>query len=206
MREKDLEADLASFYDQEAGQRAKRTLDPRRIERREAFARLLTSENRVHLLEVGTGPGHDAKAFLAEGLHVSGVDLSAEHIRLCRAAGVDARVSSVLHLPFPAHAFDAGWTMSTLLHVPDAEFDTAMHEIRRVLRGGSPLAVGLWGGTDSEGPRVEDDIHPPRFFSVRSHARLQEMLSRHGSLEQFETWSPGPPGSWEYQWALLRVP
>ena len=35
--------------------------------------------------------------------------------------------------------------MSTLLHISDARLDQALLEIRRVLRPGAPLAVGLWG-------------------------------------------------------------
>jgi SAM-dependent methyltransferase len=199
------EADLAAYYDQDAASRAARAIDPRRIERRERFAGELIAQHRLHLLEIGTGPGHDAAAFLSRGVAVSGVDLSAEHVRLCRAAGVDAHVASVQHLPFPDDSFDAAWTMSTLLHVPDADFDAALLEIRRVLTPGSPLAVGLWGGSDSEGLTVDDEIDPPRFFSFRSHDRVQEMLGRHGALEQFETWSPDDEGSWTYQWALLRL-
>ena len=198
-----LEADLARFYDQDAEDRAVRERDPRRVECQESFARLLLAERRRSILEVGTGPGRDAQAFMAHGLKVSGVDLSAEHVRLCAAAGVEACLASVHHLPFPDDTFDAGWTMSTLIHVPDAEFDAAMREVRRVLTAGSPLAVGLWGGSDSEGIRVEDDIHPRRFFSKRSNERVQTMLAEHGSLEQFDTWSPGGQGT--YQFAVLRV-
>lgn len=144
-----LDTDLAEYYDQEAAQRAARTLDPRRVEQREEFADLLVSEGRQRLLEVGTGPGRDASSFMGRGLAVSGVDLSSEHVRLARAAGLDAYVASVLELPFADDSFDAGWTMSTLLHVPDTEFDTALRDIRRVLTPGAPLAVGVWGGRDS---------------------------------------------------------
>ena len=201
-----LEADLAAYYDQEAEQRAGRGLDPRRADRREEFAQLLAAEGRRTLLEVGTGPGRDAAAFLARGMTVSGVDLSAEHVRMARAAGVEAHRASVHSLPFPDDAFDAGWTMSTLLHVPDAQLDSALTEVRRVLAPGAPLAIGVWGGQDFEGPSVEDDIQPPRFFALRSDARLREMLARHGELERFETWPGSGANSWTYQWCVLRVP
>ena len=200
-----MDADLAAYYDQDAGHRAHRAIDPRRVAYRERFATQLIAEKRKRLVEIGTGPGHDAAAFLAQGLAVSGVDLSAEHVRLCRAAGVDAYASSVMHLPFRAESFDAGWSMSTLVHVPDTEFDAAVGEIRRVLTAGSPIAIGLWGGKDWEGPKEDDEIYPQRFFSFRSHDRLQEMLGRHGVLEHFETWSPDGPARWSYQWALLRT-
>jgi SAM-dependent methyltransferase len=199
-----MEADLATYYDQEAPSRADRAIDAERIRRRAEYTALLVSEGRSRLLEVGTGPGRDAAAFLADGLAVTGVDLAAEHVRMCRAAGIDAHVASVLGLPFADHSFDAGWTMSTLLHVPDADFDTALLEIRRVLRAGAPLAVGLWGGEDWEGASVKDTITPPRFFSSRSDERLREMLGRHGTVERFTTWSR-EPSTWWYQWCVLRV-
>jgi len=200
-----LENELAAFYDQEAQQRATRPLAPHRLQMREAFATQLICEGRHRLIEIGTGPGLDAAAFLARGLEVSGVDLSVEHVRLCRQAGIDAQQASVQQLPYADDAFDAGWTMSTLLHVPDSEFDQAVREIRRVLAPGSPLAIGLWGGADSEGVRHDDEIHPPRFFSFRADSRLQQMLSQHGTVEQFETWTPDGPGRRTYQWAVLRT-
>jgi SAM-dependent methyltransferase len=199
-----LEADLAAYYDQEAGERAARDLQPRRVEHRAAFLDLLVAEGRRRVVEVGTGPGVDAGAFLARGLAVSGVDLSPEHVRLARAAGVEAYVASVLDLPFADGSFDAGWTMSTLLHVPDADLHAALAEITRVLRPGSPLAVGVWGGLDWEGHRDRDEIQPPRFFSLRSHERWRAALGRHGSVDEWDTWAPDGT-SWTYQWAMLRV-
>lgn len=208
-----LDTDLAAYYDQEAAQRAARTLDPRRVEQREEFADQVVSEGRRRLLEIGTGPGRDGACFMARGLAVSGVDLSSEHVRRARAAGLDAYVASVLNLPFADASFDAGWTMSTLLHVPDADFDAALSEICRVLTPGAPLAVGVWGGRDSEGPKEDDEIQPPRFFSFRSHERLLKMLGRHGTVERFQTWPAaaraGESGlvdtAWTYQWALVRT-
>ena len=114
-------------------------------------------------------------------------------------------MASVQALPFADDSFDAGWTMSTLLHVPDAGFDAALREICRVLSAGSPLAVGLWRGGDTEEIKADDEISPPRFFSLRSDERLQQMLGRHGQVEAFETWA-GPAGDrWTYQWCVLRV-
>lgn len=194
-----------AFYDQEAQQRATRPLAPHRLQMREAFAAQLIFEGRQRLIEIGTGPGLDAAAFLARGLQVSGGNLSVEHVRLCRQGGINAQQASVHQLPYADDAFDAGWTMSTLLHVPDIEFDLTVLEIRRVLRAGSPLAIRLWGGSDSEGVRHDDEIHPPRFFSFRSDSRLQQLLSLRGTVERFETWTPDGPGRGTYQWVVLRT-
>ena len=198
-----LEADLAAYYDQEAAERAERDLQPRRVEQRTAFLDLLVAEARRKVVEVGTGPGVDARAFLARGLAVSGVDLSPEHVRLAREAGVDAVVGSVLDLPYADGSFDAGWTMSTLLHVPDRQLDAALAETVRVLAPGAPLAVGVWGGPDWEGPSEQDRFQPPRFFSLRSHQRWRAALERHARVVEWDTWTPDGQ-SWTYQWAVLR--
>ena len=198
-----LEADLAAYYDQEAGERAERQLLPQRVAHRAAFLDLLVAEGRSRVVEIGTGPGVDAQAFLDRGLAVSGVDLSAVHVRRAREVGVDAVVGSVLDLPYPDGSFDAGWTMSTLLHVPDSHLDAALSEVVRVLEPGAPLAVGVWGGLDREGPGDQDSFQPPRFFSLRSHERWRAALERHARVEEWDTWAPeGQP--WTYQWAVLR--
>ena len=199
-----LEADLSAFYDQEAVDRAQRPIDPSRVAQRDAFIRQLRDEGRTNLLEVGTGPGREAATFAHHGIAPVGVDLSFEHARLARANGVASARASVLALPFASEAFDSGWTMSTLLHVPDTDFDHAMAELVRVLRPRALLAVGLWGGFDREGPSEFDTIDPPRFFSLRSHERARAMLGAHGEIERFDTW-PDDRSTWEYQFVVLRV-
>ena len=185
--------------------RATRTVGVERARRRDEFARLLVDERRRSLLEAGSGPGRDAVAFMSAGLAVTGVDLSAEHVRIAQGAGVDALQASVLDLPFSTRSFDAAWSMSTLLHIPNVLFDRAMSEIVRVVRPGSPIAVGLWGGPDSEGPNERDTIQPQRFFSIRSDERVRAMLDAHGELERFDTWTePGTEGL-HYQFVLLRT-
>ena len=111
------EHDLATYYDQESPERAERQIDAGRVARRTALIELLRTELRASILEIGTGPGRDASAFVAAGFAVTGVDLSAEHVRLARGAGADVHLASVLDLPFDNGAFAAGSTMSTLLHV-----------------------------------------------------------------------------------------
>jgi len=201
----DLEADLASFYDQQAPQRSASSLDPEREKRRVAFVELMHSEDRSAVLEVGTGPGRDAKPMQQSGFDVRGIDLSEEHVRYCTDQGIDCRRASVFAIPFEDDAFAAAWTMSTLLHVPDLRIDEALREITRAVEPGAPIAIGVWGGPDSEAHHVLGGIDLPRFFSSRSDERWREILGRHGAIERFETW-PNREG-WEghYQYCILRA-
>src|SRR5688500_2777121 len=97
-RASEVERDLARYYDQEASSRAERRIDPGRVAARTRFIRSL--EGRPAVLEVGTGPGRDASAFVAKGLDVCGVDLSVAHAGLASQCGVRASVASVRALPF----------------------------------------------------------------------------------------------------------
>jgi SAM-dependent methyltransferase len=201
-----IEQDLAAYYDQDAADRSERALDGHREQLREDFVDLLLAESRRTVVEVGTGPGIDAAALQNRGLAVCGVDLSAEHVRLARERGIEAHVGSVLNLPFADRSIDAGWTMSTLMHVPDVDIDAALRELVRVLAPGAPLAIGVWGGPDVETRSDRDVLDPPRFFSLRSPDRWHATLRAHGAIERAETWGQDRADEWTYLWCLLRVP
>ena len=112
----------------------------------------------------------------------------------------------MLDLPFKNGTFDAGWTMSTLLHVADEDLDQALAEIVRVLRPGAPLAIGLWGDATGGEQVWQDDsgFGPGRFFSIRTDTGLRETLQRHATVEEWLTWDDGR--NMHYQWAVVRTP
>jgi SAM-dependent methyltransferase len=200
------QTDLAIYYDNEVRDRATRDLSAPRVARRTAYLAQLKREGVDSVLEIGSGPGRDGEAFAAAGLAYTGVDLAPESVNVCRSLGLDARVASALDLPFDDATFEAGWTMSTLLHVADEDLDSALAEIVRVLRPGAPLAIGLWGDQIG-GERLWQDgtsFGPPRFFSIRTDDVVRDKLQRHGTVEQWLTWDDG--GSMHYQWAVLRTP
>jgi SAM-dependent methyltransferase len=200
----ELERRLADYYDREGRARAAMPIGPHRVEQRRAFVELLLGERRQRLIDVGSGPGRDTLLFAAKGFTAMAVDRSRGHCQLAAAAGLLAVQATLLALPFPPATFDAGWSMSTLVHVPDNRWDVALASITTVLKPGAPLAIGLWGGLDDERWHPPRDGLPGRFFSLRAHDRAKAMLRRHGEVESFLTWSEGRR-DWEYQFAVLRV-
>ncbi|GGV32334.1 class I SAM-dependent methyltransferase [Paenarthrobacter nicotinovorans] len=211
----DPERDLAVYYDRHAAARNTRSLTPHRVECREWFIRLLKSEHRRSLLELGCGTGVEGVEFVRAGLHYTGVDLSPESVHVARAAGLDASVASGRDLPFADSAFEAAWTMSTLLHVPNSGIHDVVRELVRVTAPGAPIAVGLWSGDDDEVLNPEDLEEPRRFFSRRSDETVRRIFGEHGVVEHFRTWPEGVgvesgpgAGNWvqHYQFLLLRTP
>ncbi len=168
----------------------------------EEVAATFRADGRRTLLDVGAGPGTDAASFRRAGIDPVGVDLAIGNASLAARAGATVVPASLFDLPFPDRVFDAGWSMSTLMHVPVDHVDAAISEVCRVLRPGAPLVIGQWGG--SLGDIDSEATVPgfPRLFSLRSADHNHALLARHGTIERWETRDAGADG-WEYHLAVI---
>jgi ubiquinone/menaquinone biosynthesis C-methylase UbiE len=100
------------------------------------------------VLDVGSGLGGPSR-FLAwrYGVRVSGVDLTAEFVRiaemLTRRTGLEGRVDyrqgDALDLPFDDASFDVAWSQNAAMNIPDR--DRLYREMRRVLKPGGKLGL-----------------------------------------------------------------
>lgn len=195
-----IDEQLRSYYDRELAERAARPLAAEREAHLAEFVRLCRGEGLTSVVEVGCGAGRDGKVLAAAGLTYRGLDLSSASVAICRELGLDAREGSALELPFADDEFDAGWSMSTLMHLPGDGLTTALAELKRVVRPGGLLEVGVWGGDED---REWTDEHG-RYFRSRTDDRLRTMLAQVGEVVAFETWSWFEDGG-HYQWARVRV-
>jgi SAM-dependent methyltransferase len=89
------------------------------------------------LLDVGCGGGSHLVAFAEAGWEPTGVDVSADQLRLARERGCDVVQASAEELPFPDDSFDAAVSMWT--HTDVEDFPQALRELARVLRPGGVL-------------------------------------------------------------------
>jgi SAM-dependent methyltransferase len=201
-----FDADLIAYYEAEATGGHRKPHGEFRLGLLHTFSVILEREDRRRLIDVGAGPGLDAAEWNSAGLDVVGVDLVGANAALIREKGLVAVAGSLYSLPFRGEAFDALWTMSTFVHVPNDRFDEAMRELLRVVRPGSPLGIGTWGGHDFEGVPEFGELRPYRFFSLNTDDRWREMLGRHAVVESFETYRPETHHDWVYQFAVVRAP
>ncbi|WP_420112228.1 class I SAM-dependent methyltransferase [Pseudactinotalea sp.] len=188
---------LLRYYATEMQERADRPLGAERTARVTAFTADLADHDTV--LEIGCGGGRDGRILATGRGRYLGVDLSPEGVAICRDLGLDAQVASATDLPFRDRSIDAVWSMSTLMHLTDDQFTTALAEIARVLRDGGVAAIGVWG---HEPALASTDEHG-RFFNRRTDADLRRALAHVGSVEEFETWYHDGTGH-HYQWARVR--
>lgn len=95
------------------------------------------------VLDAGCGNGDYTMLALREGARVWAFDYSEEMVR-CTAARVERSNfraeticrASVTDIPAPDEYFDVVMCLAVLDHVPDADFDRALSELARVLKGG----------------------------------------------------------------------
>ncbi|MFZ1545788.1 MAG: class I SAM-dependent methyltransferase [Candidatus Nitrotoga sp.] len=149
-------------------------------------------------LDVGCGP----QAHVAHTLPgaMIGVDCAAGVLPATQRDGVVCVCATATALPFAAQSFDGVVCFGLLHHLSDAEADTALAEMRRVLRAGGIILV-----FDSVSPRSA--VRRPlaallRALDLGRHIRdedaLRRLLNRHGfSLDPRTTYSyTGLEGCW----------
>ncbi len=176
---------LASYGEDGAQLRARKTKAPWKLDERAAFLQRLEQEGCHDLLEIGAGTGQDSVFFAERGLNVVSTDLSPAMVAICRAKGLDALVMDFALPSLAAESFDAVHAMNCLLHVPNAELPAVLAAIWALLRPGGLFFLGVYGGDGWEGHLADDDHVPPRFFSWRTDAQIQLFATRFFEIIDF---------------------
>ena len=180
-----VQADLARFYEHEATTRRRGRPAGWRVAWLDHFVERLVDEWRQSVLDVGAGPATDARSFLEAGIRYTGIDLAVANAALAAEGGASVVAGSMFELPFADATFEAGWSMSTLMHVPADDVDAALQSICRVLLPGAPLMIGQWGGSLGDIESDHEKTGFPRLFSLRDADLNRELLKRHGAIERW---------------------
>ncbi len=128
---------------------------PDTIKRRQAIMRKLNLKTGERVLDVGSGPGHQAMEMLpmvGPTGKVDGVDISDSMLQIARSRcedlqNVEFHEGDAVALPFEASTFDAVMSSMVFEYLPDVP--GALKEIFRVLKPGGRVAIhGCdWGAT-----------------------------------------------------------
>jgi ubiquinone/menaquinone biosynthesis C-methylase UbiE len=157
-----------------------------------SFIEAFVNASGPNILNIGSGPGRDARLLQNAGKNVICLDASQTMIDICQARGLTTVLADFNHLPFDATTFDGVWAYTSLVHIPKNEIDQPLREIHRVLKPNDILAIGMIEG-DSEGYKQNTGgIDLPRWFSYYQKEELMDIITNHGfDLIHFETFTPG---------------
>jgi len=157
---------------------------------KEAFLDYLGKERGKSLLEIGCGPGRDARSFQDRGFDVFAIDNTPTMVRLCREKGVSADVLDSYDLGQVERHFDAVFSMNCLLHIPGSDLPQILELIRDKMNDGGLFYLGLWGGDGFEGILEGDHYDPKRFFSFHRPEELLEQMQRVFTLVYYRRIEP----------------
>lgn len=153
--------------------------------------RFVESVKGKKVLDIGSGPGRDGLILQDYGMNVTCLDASKVMVDLCAKQGLNAVAADFSKLPFEDVSFDGAWAYTALLHVSKQEIDQCLQEIRRVLRSGGILGLGMIAG-DTEGYRDNMGEGCLRWFSYYTEQELRDLLQKNGfEVTYFETFKPG---------------
>lgn len=155
-----------------------------------SFIQAFANASGPNVLDIGSGPGRDARLLQNAGKNVVCLDASQTMIDICQARGLTTVLADFNHLPFDDASFDGAWAYTSLVHIPKAEIDTPLKEIHRILKPNGIFAIGNHEG-DFEGYKESSHVPLPRWFSYYQKDELVNIVTKHDfSLVHFETFQP----------------
>lgn len=143
-----------------------RRWDRRSYRRPALLAELLREVPRGgRILDLGCGPGQDARRLKAGGHPVVGLDFSASLLAHARRKGrrLPLVQADMRRLPFRPRAFDAVWAAASFVHLPKPVLRPSLRALASLVREGGWLAATLAQGRRSG--LLRKGWLPGRFFA-----------------------------------------
>ena len=158
-------------YDARAASYAALDINEAQTESLRAFLACLPAGGTI--LDLGCGPGLQAKAMQDAGFAVTGLDATPAFVTAAQSIGIDARLGTFDDVT-ETDAYDGIWASFSLLHAPRADFPRHLTALARALRPSGYLYLGMKLGA-GEG---RDALG--RFYSYYSEAELRTALESIG--------------------------
>ena len=95
------------------------------------------------VLELGCGNGKNM--LHRSDIHMTGIDISTEQVRICRTKQLDVKEGCITSLNFPTESFDNMLCIATYHHLDnDGDRQKALQEMYRCLRPGGTILLTVW--------------------------------------------------------------
>ena len=145
--------------------------------------------NAASVLDIGTGTGVFAEAFVALGLKVSGIDVNPELLKVARQTvpAAQFKQAPAEQIPFADHSFDVAF-LGHVLHEADDPL-AALMEAHRVAR--LRVAILEWPYRQEEkGPPLEHRLKPDLVVELARQAGFQQTETIHLEYMDFYRLTP----------------
>jgi SAM-dependent methyltransferase len=173
-----------SSYDQTIDQYSLNTASLHPTEDGIKFIRDLPADGKI--LDIGCGPGRDAKVFVQEGFDVTGVDFSPEMVRSATAAVPKGSfyLMDIEQLDFPPNTFHGAWANCSLMHLPKKNLPYVLEKIYSILKHDGQFYLTAKEG-HSSAEVLESDLRydgAEKFWSYYSAEELKQIVIEAGFI------------------------
>lgn len=130
------------------------------------------------ILDIGCGPGRDAKIFSEQGFEVRGIDFSHEMVELARrnAPHCAFDVMDIEKLAFFPETFDGVWASCALLHIPKNNMLAVLQKIHAILKPEGLLYISVKQGAEEVVERDARYAGLEKFWSYYEQKELMDLL------------------------------
>lgn len=148
----------------------------------------------AHVLEIGSGPGRDARELEARGLVVRRTDITPAFVELMRADGFAADVLDPL-VDDLGGPYDGVWANAVLIHLAREEMPVVLARLRAATRPGGVCYLSVQEG---EGDQwlARGHVTGARHFTFWQEPALREALADAGWQVDLLRRSETPNGTW----------
>ncbi|MRV74031.1 methyltransferase domain-containing protein [Duganella sp. FT92W] len=141
-----------AHYDRSAQQFFEGTRDHDVSQNIAALLEAIEATPPFRILDLGCGPGRDLKRFTELGHIATGLDGSAEFVRMAHEySGCDVLHQDFVDLQLPEGAFDGIFANASLFHVPTAVLPDVLLRLQAALKPGGVLFSSNPRGNNQEG-------------------------------------------------------
>ncbi len=165
------------------------------------------------ILDVGCGPGHQAKYLIEHGFKVTGIDLSEEMIKIAQKACPTGQflVKDIISPLEMDTSFDGVYAKASLLHIPKNEIASVLKNITESLKSGGYLYVEVKEKRPQESGEMIVKVNDygyeyERFFSYFSLAELKKYIAQLGYPIVHESSSQSPSGKTTWLHLVVQKP
>lgn len=160
---------------------------------------------RASVLEIGCAGGRDSKVFSDNNFQVTGIDLCDNFLIEARREIPDGTFINmdVLNLDFEPSTFDAVWAMAVLLHLKKSDIPQALNGIKRVLKTGGILFVGVKIGKGEVLHQDKLSGENERFFSFFSKNEIEQYVKDAGFKITYSKVRSDDVGRQDLKWVRL---
>ncbi|MBU0998824.1 methyltransferase domain-containing protein [Patescibacteria group bacterium] len=130
------------------------------------------------ILDIGCGPGRDAKYFSEHNLEVTGIDLTSNFVKMASKNVPNAKFMQMdmRNLDFPENTFDGIWACASFLHVPKEDAKNTLLGFRKILKPAGLIYLSVKQGNEEKFVEKDEYKGRTKFFAFYTQDEFKNLI------------------------------